>query len=320
MESRKRQRQQSGSGEAARVTTTDRIVEDALEEEQRDRHRRLGTATGRGHGEDFLSDSDVDVDDEGIDDDADAAERARRAKETERDVREAEEVFDAEKQRELKEDHGIELEAFNMVEERALGQIDEEGNYVGREAGRASRRGHPASDGASDGDSDSEGGGGEEDGWLDGNQDKLVVDDATREKIETQRKQLEQEEQERVVAGPAELARWQYAAYKILKDEETVASALKRLAGPGNKRFVGSKKRLERELAKRSAGGKKQGQTEDEKKAFDELTECATLLMNAGDVDVYGRDRAYFKRAASLYIDVSDGEDGGREEDEDMFS
>ena len=43
---------------------------------------------------------------------------------------------------------------------------------------------------------------GEEDGWLDGNQDKLVVDDATREKIETRK-----EEDVEKVAGPGRARR-----------------------------------------------------------------------------------------------------------------
>lgn len=302
--------------------TTEVIVDAALKEEQRAR-RELVAARGRVEDRDgpaprdpdaFLSDSDVEEDREagngagtglyGDDDIADTEEeRARRAqaiKETARSMREAEEAFDddLEQQKKLQEDHGFQIEAFNMREERENGTIDGEGNFV---------RG-PRVDGE---DED-----GEEDGWLDGNQDKLVVDDATREKIETRK-----EEDVEKVAGPAELARWQYRIYQVLESNETVARALKRLGGGSQRRFVSAAARKRMERANK---GVKQ-QSEEDRRAFEEVTECATLLMNQGDTDVYGRDRAYFKRAASLFIDVSgdegdEGDEGGEGDDDDMFA
>ena len=315
------------------MTTTDAIVDAALKEEQQARRARVAARGRPGHDgqgahdapqdlEAFLSDSDVEDDQQGnlkrgYEDDDDIAEteeeRARRSqaiKETARSMREAEEAFDddVERQKKLKEDHGFELEAFNMREERATGAIDGEGNFVGGTRGREK----PA---AREPDSDDEDGEeGEGDGWLEGDQDKLVVDDATREKIEARRKEENENQGEKVI-GPAELARWQYKLYKGMKGEETVAEALKRLGGGSQRKFLSAaaRKRLERA----NKGGKKQ--SAEDRQAFEEITEYATLLMNQGDTDVYGRDRAYFKRAAGLYIDVSgdEGEDG---EEEDMFA
>ena len=131
--------------------TTEVIVDAALKEEQRAR-RELVAARGRVEDRDgpaprdpdaFLSDSDVEEDREagngagtglyGDDDIADTEEeRARRAqaiKETARSMREAEEAFDddLEQQKKLQEDHGFQIEAFNMREERENGTIDGEG-------------------------------------------------------------------------------------------------------------------------------------------------------------------------------------------------
>lgn len=300
--------------------TTEGIVEAALKEEQRTRREQVaaqGQAEDREGGaapdpDAFLSDSDVE-DDRGPDTDAGTGlfgdediadteeERARRAqaiKETTRSMREAEEAFDddLERQEKLQEDHGFQLEAFNMREERETGAIDGEGNFVRGSGG--------------DGE---DGEDGEEDGWLDGNQDKLVVDDVTREKIQARNKEVIE-----TTAGPAELARWQHRIYQVLKSDETVAGALKRLGGGNHRKYVSATARKRLERAKISA---KQQSAED-RRAFEDVTECATLLMNQGDTDVYGRDRAYFKRAASLFIDVSgdEGGDGDDGDDDDMFA
>jgi hypothetical protein len=301
--------------------TTEDIVDAALKEEQRAR-RELVAAQGRGRAEEpdrragregtdaFLSDSDVE-DDRGLGADAGAGlygaddiadteeERMRRAqaiKETARSMREAEETFDddLERRKKLQEDHGFQLEAFNMREERETGAIDGEGNFV---------RGRPRGDGDEDEDED-----GEEDGWLDGKQDELVVDEATREKIEARNKAVIE-----TTAGPAELARWQYRIYQVLQRDETVAGALKRLGGGAQRKFVSAaaRKRLERA----NKGGKEQ--SAEDRQAFEDVTECATLLMNHGDTDVYARDRDYFKRGASLFIDDVSGDE---DDDDDMFA
>lgn len=299
--------------------TTEDIVNAALKEEQRAR-RELVAAQGRGSAEDtdgragredpdaFLSDSDVEDergfgagsgaglygDDNIVDPEEERARRAQAIKETTQSMREAEEAFDddLERQKKLQEDHGFQLEAFNMREERETGAIDGEGNFV-----RGPR-------GGGEGDED-----GEEDGWLDGNQDELVVDDATREKIEARKKEVIE-----ATAGPAELARWQYRIYQVLKSGETVAGALKRLGGGSQRKFMSAaaRKRLERA----NKGGKEQ--SAEDRQAFEDVTECATLLMNHGDTDVYGRDREYFKRGASFFIDVSGDEGDG--DGDDMFA
>ena len=72
-----------------------------------------------------------------------------------------------------------------------------------------------------------------------------------------------------------------------------------------------ARKRLERA----NKGGKEQ--SAEDRQAFEDVTECATLLMNYGDTDVYARDRDYFKRGASLFIDDVSGDE---DDDDDMFA
>ncbi|WPT10806.1 hypothetical protein PSENEW3n2_00001978 [Picochlorum sp. SENEW3] len=206
-------------------------------------------------------------------------------------IEQAEEQYDANQMRkeDMEKEHGIELEAFNLVEERKRGYFDKDGNYMEEEEEKE----------------DDE----EADAWLDAEEEKQVVDEATRRRIE-ERMMEQQDEPTKMTA--IDIARVQYKVAKILRPEETVASALKRLGGG----------------PRRGHGRKAVTTMDDENRAlFDSLTECATILMDAGEIDVYSKDKRYFQSAASVYIDVD--EPGGiitqsnaayADADEDMFA
>ena len=89
-----------------------------------------------------------------------------------------------------------------------------------------------------------------------------------------------------------DIAKIQHHVSKILYEDETVAAALKRLAGPRQR--PGMKMGRSSENAQRPDGNKEE---------FEKLTEYSTMLMDAGETDVYSRDQSYFRRAAALYID-----------------
>lgn len=304
-------------------TDTDRIVAAALKDEQQERRQKLGRVER--HGSEYLSESDDDesiVSDEGeerngrleqeIEDNGPiqeslvdvahvkrAALRKGKVVDVEdtglvADIQRAEEGFAIHK--DIERDHGIELEAFNLIEEREKGYFDREGNYVERKKVE---------------EEEDE----EADAWLEDGKDKEVVDEATRKKIE-ERMRNEREDEPRAM-NAYDIARIQYKISEILLDGETVARALKRLAGPSRKAKDKHVKRTS-EIAS------------SDKASFDDLTEFATILLDTGENDVYNRDKIYFQRAASVYIDLDDDHtkrpetDGnfqaGEEESEDMFA
>ena len=190
-------------------------------------------------------------------------------------IENAEEGFEARKE-EMEKEHGIELEAFNLIEERKRGYFDKDGNYVEKTE--------------DENDDDEE----EADAWVASGEVQDVVDDATRKKIE-ERMQKQAEEPAKELTA-IDVARLQYSISKILNaPDETVAAALKRLAGPS--RRVGKKGSQD----KVAEGGS--SATSD----FNLLTEYASTLMDSGETDVYMRDKSYFQRAASVYIDVDEG-------------
>lgn len=303
---------------------TDRIIQAAMEEERREKRRKVleyqqqGGAPGKAA---LLTDSDDDDDEDALrgrrrkaarlEDDSDEEEgrppleeeeermqqqddggqiqeglvaiaqkkraaqrkgKVSNAEETDLvgNIEQAEEQYDAAQMRkeDMEKEHGIELEAFNLVEERKRGYFDKDGNYMEEEEEKE----------------DDE----EADAWLDAGEEKQVVDEATRRKIEEQTMR-EQDEPEKMTA--IDIARIQYKAATILRPEETVASALKRLGGGPQRRH----------------GRKPITKMDDEnRELFDSLTECATLLMDAGEIDVYSKDKRYFQSAASVYIDVDE--------------
>lgn len=291
-------------------TETDRIIAAALKDERRERREKMELAVGDAKG-DYLSDSDVgeseEEEEEGIGkDDGTTAiresmvdmahakrEALRKGKGMEEeefglvaDITRAEEGYEVRK--DMEQEHGIALEAFNLVEERERGYFDKEGNYVERVAEEEE---------------------GEDDAWLADGQDKDVVDEATRRKIEDRMKREEEKARD---LNAVDIARMQYKISAVLMDGETVAGALKRLAGSMPRR------------ADRRAGK----QSPRDTGTFDMLTEYATALLDAGETDVYSKDKAYFQRAASVYIDLDDNPMGALQEasrpsedaSEDMFA
>ncbi len=292
---------------------TDKIVAAALKDERRERRQKMEKTKGDAKG-DYLSDSDVgESDDEGEqdvemrknddpiqEDMVDVAHAKRQAMRKGKgmneediglvaDIQRAEEGYEIRK--EVEKEHGIALEAFNLVEERERGYFDKEGNYVEK--------------------APEEEEGEEEDAWLADGQDKDIVDDTTRRKIEDRMRQEVGEDTEDMSA--VDIARIQYKISNILQHGESVAVALKRLAGP---------------LQRRKGGNKGAPLTQD-KVDFDSLTEYATILLDAGETDVYSKDKAYFQRAASVYIDIDDDDKKrfgqtqfplSEEESEDMFA
>ena len=312
-------------------TTTDDIVKRALADEQAERAEKLSNRrvrdadaetdaglTGRGReqqqAQSFLSDSDLELDDDVPGPSARDADGDIDDTETERRIRAQERRELAELAREgdgdgaggmqgeddmkrLERDHGYAIEAFTMREGRKDDDDGDDGN---------------------DGNDGNE----EADGWLEDKQDEIVVDEKTRRRIEEAAARRAAAIDADVPATPAELARWQFTIYKALREGETVAGALKRLGGKGG--GGGGKKFLSAAAKKRLARAQKGqlGATGDDdgafdRKKFDEVTSAATMLMEQGDVDVYGRQRDYFKRAAARYIDVSDEEEGGKDDDDD---
>lgn len=126
-----------------------------------------------------------------------------------------------------------------------------------------------------------------------------VMDEETRKKIEAKQKE-EALQLEKSELSATDIARLQYKVSKILQGDETVSAALKRLAGP--------RKRLGRQSKLQVQESKQDDDTSEKRKCFEDLTEASTLLMEAGETDVYTKDKSYFQRAAAVYIDVDDGD------------
>lgn len=274
------------------TTETDRIIAAALKDERRERREKMELAVGDAKG-DYLSDSDVGESEEeeeegggmGKEDGTTAIresmvdmahakrEAFRKGKGMEEeefglvaDITRAEERYD-EVRKDMEHEHGIALEAFNLVEERERGYFDKEGNYVEKKVAEEEE--------------------GEDDAWLADGQDKDVVDEATRRKIEDRMKREEEGGGEARDLNAVDMARMQCKISAVLMDGETVAGALKRLAGSMPQRRAGK-------------------QSSQDMGTFDMLTEYATALLDAGETDVYSKDKAYFQRAASVYIDLDD--------------
>jgi hypothetical protein len=293
---------------------TERIVQAALEEEQEERRLKAGGHRLLRAGE-YLSESDDEGEDRGrnnggaVTGGSDSDEDGRPVGEVEAESQEdgpiresmvdvaqkrradyrkgnkedtglvvnienAEEVFEARKE-EMEKEHGIELEAFNLIEERKRGYFDKDGNYIEK----------------TEDENDEEE---EADAWVASGEVQDVVDDATRKKIEERIKKQATEPAKELTA--VDVARLQYHISKILNaPDETVAAALKRLAGPS------------RRIGKKGSHDKVATGGSNSTSHFNLLTEYASILMDSGETDVYMRDKSYFQRAASVYIDVDEG-------------
>eukprot|EP00884_Botryococcus_braunii_P004182 jgi/Botrbrau1/13765/Bobra.0056s0021.1 len=181
------------------------------------------------------------------------------------DVRDVEEDF-----RDEEEDNEVPLEPFNLQRERQEGYFDEGGHYV---------------ENKKDNDED-------QDPWLTSDEAK-VVQEEVRRKVE------EEDRKWRAAEDAPELTGREIAALKrklanILQPGETVTRALKRLRPAADS---GPK-------AKRGKKAEKAPETEEERQAhaqFEEATEAASMLMDAGELDVYTLHHSDFEAAASLY-------------------
>ena len=233
-----------------------------------------------------------------------AAQKKRTAKRRvhwnlETDLVEDVEAIEEELQAEKHSDDEIPLEAFNLKEERERGYFDESsGAYIERK--------------------DSED---EQDAWFHIEGAQVVSEDVLR-KIEEQQRALSQKDQSPPQPlSEVQIARLQWQISQILQSNESVTKALKRL-GPGQ-RMVG---KMAREAIARAEPEKK--------KMFDELTECASVLMDVGHTEVYSQRKEDFAKAAAKYIDIDENEGEGQqvgmlpeagkaayeEADEDMFA
>eukprot|EP00887_Chlorella_sp_A99_P003863 scaffold11.g3863.t1 len=123
-------------------------------------------------------------------------------------------------------------------------------------------------------------------------------------------------------AEATQIARLQFRASQLLQPDETVTAGLKRLGALG--RRPAKRVRAAPAPAPAPAQGERQQKgagagagAEEAQRQFDELTEVASQLMDAGETDVYTQTKArgggkqgvegrreYFQRAAAVYIDL----------------
>lgn len=190
------------------------------------------------------------------------------------------------------EEDGIKIEAFNLKEERERGYFDEHGNYIEKTKSKG---------GYSEEDEDEEEM--EDDAWVHSEEAK-AIDPATLKKIqERQKKMMENEKTRAQVLTAVQIARLQWQIAKILDPGETVVRALKRLGGgrAGNRRHITKRAKHDPHHADQ--------ETPADKEKFNQLTEAASALLDAGEMEVYTRDKSYFQRAAAVYIDDDDDDD-----------
>ena len=158
---------------------------------------------------------------------------------------------------------GVEIEPFNLKEERegGGGYFDATGNYVFRRGGA--------------------GAGEEEDAWLDGLEDGKAGGKAKYGDDEEGEGDKDKEEEE----GPREMtdaakAAMYSAIATLLAPKETVPRGLRRLGALKPKR-----------AAKGAAKAAVSPEAQAAASAFNQITEAADALLNAGEPDVYGMTR-----------------------------
>lgn len=134
-----------------------------------------------------------------------------------------------------------------------------------------------------------------------------LADPKSRQTYLERRKRIEESEKSEPLTS-IQIARHQWQISRILRDGETVTAALRRLGG--SRRHASRKDKrakvsmqVEESKSEDKEGGKPDTQL------LEQLTDAATALIDSGDVDVYSKDRNYFKTAASVYIDIDDDED-----------
>lgn len=127
-------------------------------------------------------------------------------------------------------------------------------------------------------------------------------------------KERQRQEAEAEAAAPltaVQIARLQWQVAQLLRPGETVAAGLRRLGGGQRGRPAKRAKRAPHSASATASGANEAERNPQDKEWFDQLTEAASALVDVGESDVYDKDREYFKRAASVYIDVDDDEDQG---------
>ena len=142
----------------------------------------------------------------------------------------------------------------------------------------------------------------------------VKIADAKTRKIFMEKQKLLAESEKLQPLSSAQIARLQWQIAQILEDGETVAAALRRLGGGSSRRDNAVRR------SKKAKGMKGQRLQEDlqaaentgHKDLFDILTAAATSLIESGDVDVYSRDKDYFKTAASVFIDIDENDSFGQ--------
>lgn len=126
----------------------------------------------------------------------------------------------------------------------------------------------------------------EEDAWLKSEEASVVSEEVRRRLEEREKRERTADDDEAAPPTAIQIARLQHEAARLLEPGETLAAALRR-------------------LAKKVKKGPHQP-TEEEVR-FNRLTELGSLLMDAGEMDVYTQTKEYFARAAAVYIDDDEG-------------
>lgn len=186
----------------------------------------------------------------------------------------------AEEDLEIPVQDGVEMEPFNLAQEREAGRFDESGHYLASSAGRE-----------------------DTDAWLTSAEGNDVS--------ERVRQLAEQQEKERLAADDApamsvvQIGHFKKTIGEVLLSGETVTRGLRRLGA-----VTGSGKR---KLGKRHKGDPKAeaaaaeiapiepSQIAAARADFNRLTEAASHLMDAGELDVYSLTQEDFRKASALF-------------------
>lgn len=193
------------------------------------------------------------------------------------------------------EEQEVPLEPFNMRKEREEGILDDEGNYLDRRKEKKKPVGgfNEKGDYVILNDEEEE----EADGWLDSLGD-VKVDKALATKLAAKAAKDEASYRDEILDDDDKVV-FKKRIASLLKPEETVLSALRRLGGTqqsrgrearNTKRKNRHKKDLEDAQAGASGAGHSSVSAED-KAAFNKLTELADALLSNGEFNIYSFTR-----------------------------
>lgn len=186
----------------------------------------------------------------------------------------------AEEDLEIPVQDGVEMEPFNLAQEREAGRFDESGHYLANSAGRD-----------------------DTDAWLTSAEGNDVS--------ERVRQLAEQQEKERLAADDApamsvvQIGHFKKTIGEVLLSGETVTRGLRRLGavtGSG-KRKLGKRQKGDpkAEAAAAEAAPIEPSQIAAARADFNRLTEAASHLMDAGELDVYSLTQEDFRKASALF-------------------